>query len=125
MGTLTADQSIFADQMSRVVARESSDFTNSSSDEELDQKKERKSFIISAKRLIRSSDKTDRRFINIFKVEKAYQNEKYQKMLVEKKLNSPSKDLEVPEESFRKNMIDLNLKEEPHDNESNYETARP
>ena len=46
-------------------------------------------------------------------------------MLVEKKLNSPSKDLEVPEESFRKNMIDLNSKEEPHDNESNYETARP
>ena len=69
--------------MSRVVARESSDFTNTSSDEELDLKKERNNFIISAKRLIRSSDKTDKRFINIFKVGKAYQNAKEQKILAE------------------------------------------
>ena len=67
--------------MSRVVARESSDFTNTSSDEELDEEKERNNFRISAKRLIRSADKTDKRFINIFRVGKAYQNEKHEKML--------------------------------------------
>ena len=83
IGTMTANQSIFADKMSQVVVRESSDFESTSSDEELDHKKERNNFIISAKRLIRSSDKTDKRFINIFKVGKANQNAKEQKILVE------------------------------------------
>ena len=68
MGTLTADQSIFADQMSRVVARESSDFTNSSSDEELVDMRDQKDFMYSAKRLIQSSNKTDRRFFDMLKV---------------------------------------------------------
>jgi len=36
MGTLTADQSVFVDTMSRIVVRESSDFEKTSSDEELE-----------------------------------------------------------------------------------------
>ena len=35
MGTLTADQSVFVDKMSRMVVRESTDFEETSSDEEL------------------------------------------------------------------------------------------
>jgi len=35
MGTLTADQSVFVDKMSRMIVRESTDFEETSSDEEL------------------------------------------------------------------------------------------
>ena len=35
MGILTADQSVFVDTMSRMIVRESSDFKETSSDEEL------------------------------------------------------------------------------------------
>jgi hypothetical protein len=74
MGTLTADQSVFVDTMSRMILRESSDFEKTTSDEELDEKKERKDFLPSTKRLIRSSKMTDQRFMNIFKVRQARLN---------------------------------------------------
>jgi len=51
--------------------RESSDLDNTSSDEELDDLIEKKDFLLSAKRLIKSSKKSDQRFINIFNVIKA------------------------------------------------------
>ena len=37
LGSLTADQSVFADKMSRVVVHESSNFEYTSSDDELDE----------------------------------------------------------------------------------------
>ena len=65
---MTANQSVFADNMSRVVVRESSDSDSTNSDEELVEMRGQKDFMYSAKRLIQSSDKTDRRFFDIFKV---------------------------------------------------------
>ena len=59
MGTLTADQSVFVDKMSQMIVRESSDFEETSSDEELGREKEQKNFIRSADRLVMSSNKTD------------------------------------------------------------------
>ena len=44
MGTLTADQSVFVDKLSRVIVRESSDFENTSSDNELSEQKKRKDY---------------------------------------------------------------------------------
>ena len=54
--------------------RESSDFEETSSDEELGESKERKDFLFSSKRLMLSSNKTDQRFMNIFKIRKAQYN---------------------------------------------------
>ena len=71
MATLTADQSVYVDTMSRMVVRESSDFEKTSSDEELDEQKGRKDFLLSTKRLVMSSNKTDQKFMNILKVRKA------------------------------------------------------
>ena len=65
---MTANQSVFADNMSRVVVRESSDSDSTSSDEELVDMRDQKDFMYSAKRLIQSSDKTDRRFFDMLKV---------------------------------------------------------
>ena len=59
MGTLTTDQSVFVDKMSRMIVRESSDFEETSSDEELGREKERKNFLRSTDRLVMSSNKTD------------------------------------------------------------------
>ena len=70
MGTLTADQSVFVDKMSRMIVRESTDFEETSSDEELGESKERKDFLLSSNRLMKSSNKTDQRFMNIFKIRK-------------------------------------------------------
>jgi len=70
LGTLTADQSVFVDTMSKMIVRESSDFEKTTSDDELNEQKERKDFLLSTKRLIMSSKKTDQRFMNILNVRK-------------------------------------------------------
>ena len=56
MGLLTADQNVFVDTMSKMTLHESSDFEETSTDEELHELKERKDFLLSIKRLIRSSN---------------------------------------------------------------------
>ena len=68
-GTLTKDQSIFSDRMSRIVIKESSDNRAESSDKELE--RENDSIIGAARRLNLSSDKTDKRFFQLYKIYKA------------------------------------------------------
>ena len=79
LATLTADQSVFADRMSQVVVKESSDFDGTSSDDELqnDQTIEKANFFLSAARMLKSSKKTDRRFVSLFKVTKTRVNPNY------------------------------------------------
>lgn len=79
LATLTADQSVFADRMSQVVVRESSDLDGTSSDDELqnDQTIEKANFLLSAARMLKSSKKNDRRFVNLFKVTKTRVNPSY------------------------------------------------
>lgn len=63
-GTLTKDQSIFSDRMSRIVIRESTEEQTESSDNELEG--ENDGIIGAAKRLNLSSDKTDKRFFQLY-----------------------------------------------------------
>lgn len=73
LGTLTKDQSIFADRMSRIVIRESSDHAESS-DQEL--KHENKDVLSSARRLNLSSNLTDKRFLKVYQIRNALREEK-------------------------------------------------
>lgn len=57
LGTLSKDQSIFADRMSRIVIRESSEEEVVSSDNELE--RDNDAIVGAAKRLNLSTDKTD------------------------------------------------------------------
>ena len=67
-GILSKDQSIFADRMSQIVIRESSEDQDASSDDELNEKTARREVVVSAKRMMRSKDKVDARLINIFRL---------------------------------------------------------
>ena len=67
LGTLSKDQSIFADKMSRIVIKESSEDKVESSDRELE-KDNHDGVIEAASRLNRSSDKTNKRFLKVYKL---------------------------------------------------------
>ena len=72
MGTLTAQQSIFADKFSQVVVHESDTDETTSSDDELSEMKQQQTVIVAAKHMMRSGGKTDKRFIDVFKVGKVF-----------------------------------------------------
>jgi len=66
LGLLKTRQSNFVDKISRIVVRESVGSKNSS-DNELSEDAER-DFLQSSKRMMQSNSKTDKRFINIYKI---------------------------------------------------------
>ena len=59
LGSMSKDQSIFVDRISRIVVNESSNIDYTSSDKELIENKDGNNYIRSAQNLIRSPHKAD------------------------------------------------------------------
>ena len=71
LGILSGRQSLFVDKMSQLVIRESSNFEETSGDEELSDWQ--RDDMVYAKRMKQSSNRIDQRLINIYKIRRAQQ----------------------------------------------------
>ena len=74
LGLLTSKQSAFVDRMSRVAIRESTDFDVTTDDDELESKQFEKDMNLFVRRMVKSTDQIDQRFINLYRVRKAHEN---------------------------------------------------
>ena len=73
MGLLSAKQSVFVDKMSRLIVNESTDFDETSDDDELEMKQSYvKDLNFFTEKLVKSKEKTDQRFINLYRIRRAY-----------------------------------------------------
>ena len=74
LGLLTSKQSAFVDKMSQIVIRESSDFDETSEDDELESRQYEKDMNLFVQKMVRSKDVVDQRFVNMYRVRKAHEN---------------------------------------------------
>ena len=74
MGLLAGRQRVFADKLSQLVIRESSNMDETSNDEELsDVERIQEHFF---ERMAKSQDKVDKRFVNVYRVRTAHEHGK-------------------------------------------------
>ena len=71
LGILSNYQSLFADKMSHIVVHESSDFDETSSDDELQQDIRYNDLYLAGRQMLASGTEIDERFISMYLVRKA------------------------------------------------------